>query len=128
MYRDLTQTLMDKEKYFQSFFLFQDPRALKSVIRFSDNLDRLYIANSDFDPINIFSDNLIFKETGILHSFDNSMNGLMEYYLTQSNMIRLFWRTVSPFDRPATDIWAAGFRLLAYPGTGIEMSLALDYM
>ena len=89
--------------------------------RFSDYVDRLYITNSDFDPVKIFSDDVLnfTSVNGLLHVLDKSMNGRMAYYMTQSHTIRLFWRTVAPFHSPAADRSAVGFRFLAYPATGM---------
>ena len=86
--------------------------------RFSDNLDRLFIANSQFDPTKIFSDNMLWNETGLLKTIESSMNGRMGYYMTQSNTVWLLWRTVSQFDTSAADMSAAGFRILAFPASG----------
>ena len=84
---------------------------------FSDPMDRFYITTANFDPNKLFSDERAPYADGMLVYFDKRHNGHLDHYITKSNSIRLYWRTVVQFHSTLIDRLAAGFRLLAYPAT-----------
>ena len=84
---------------------------------FSDPMDRFYITTAIFDPNKLFSDERAPYADGMLVYFDKRHNGHLDHYITKSNLIRLYWRTVVQFHSTLIDRLAAGFRLLAYTAT-----------
>ena len=92
-------------------------------MRFSDNLDRLYITRSSFDPDLIMSDQLVDQSGDIILTADKTMNEGVPHLITYSDIVKVYWRTTVRNSQQSSA--AAGFRMLAYPSSMICFSLFL---
>ena len=87
------------------------------TFRFSDKLDRLYIANESFALNLVFSEDVIHKSSGLIAVLDTESGHLVPHYITEPGNIRLICRTVVQV-KDSQDSHAVGFRLLAYTEVG----------
>ena len=97
--------------------LFQVSPEPDSQMRFSDNLDRLYITRLSFEADLIMSDQLVDQSENIILAADKTMNEGVPHLITYSDKIRVYWRTTVQNSQHTSA--AAGFRMLAYPSSMI---------
>ena len=83
------------------------------TFRFSDKLDRLYIAKGSFDLNLVFSEDPIHKSSGLIAVLDTESGHVVPHYIAEPGNMRLIWRTVVQV-KDSKDTRAVGFRLLAY--------------
>ena len=81
--------------------------------KFSDKLDRLYIANGRFDLNLVFSEANIYDSSDLIAVLDNDSGHIVPHYITEPGNIRVIWRTIVQV-KDSRDSHAVGFRMLAY--------------
>ena len=103
-------------KHFTAYDLFQvSPTSTDTQLRFSDNLDRLYITTPSFEPNLLLSDHFIDQSEGVIFVADNSFEETVPHLITYSETVRVYWRTTA--QSTSRDSAAAGFRILTYPSS-----------
>ena len=96
--------------------LFQEiPLSYDGHIRYSDNIDRLYITTAAFSCNEMFTDDVVNATGSVLRVFDRTTENYIPEYMTGLHRVKLLWRTVVQFQTVKRDPTAVGFRLLAYP-------------
>ena len=94
-------------------------------MRFSDNIDRLYITTADFAADSLLSDDTVERSGGVIAVFNESNKDPVPHVYTESSRILLYWRT-SQRNNGGDLGAAAGFRLLAYPSGILVVHLFLE--
>ena len=96
-----------------SLFLQSLPEEYNEPMRFTDDVDRLYIATYSFDPNWMYSDSVIYGSDGLIYVLSKAIEDPAPHVVSNSDNIRLFWRTGK--QNSLRDTTAVGFRLLVYP-------------
>ena len=94
-------------------------------MRFSDNIDRLYITTADFAADSLLSDDTVERSGGVIAVFNESNKDPVPHVYTESSRILLYWRT-SQRNNVGDFGVSAGFRLLAYPSGIVVVHLFLE--